>query len=33
MTKKLYAVLAKLGGEKLVGPSEVLVPGTFWRAK
>lgn len=31
--QKLYAVLAELGGEKLVGPSKVLAPGTFWRAK
>lgn len=30
--EKLYTVLQQLGGEKLVGPSEVLVPGTFWRA-
>ena len=27
---KLYAVLAKLGGEELVGGSPVLVDGTFW---
>ncbi|MDX3924530.1 MAG: ABC transporter substrate-binding protein [Shinella sp.] len=26
----LYAVLAQLGGEKLVGPSRILMPGTFW---
>ena len=31
--QNLYAVLAELGGEKLVGPSKVLAPGTFWRAK
>jgi NitT/TauT family transport system substrate-binding protein len=28
--RKLYAVLAQLGGEDLVGPSPVLAPGTFW---
>lgn len=27
---KLYAILAKLGGEKLVGQAKELVPGTFW---
>jgi NitT/TauT family transport system substrate-binding protein len=27
---KLYAQLAKLGGEQLVGASETLAPGTFW---
>jgi NitT/TauT family transport system substrate-binding protein len=27
---KLYAVLAELGGEKLVGQAKELVPGTFW---
>ncbi|HEX8375357.1 MAG TPA: ABC transporter substrate-binding protein, partial [Geminicoccaceae bacterium] len=26
----LYRVLAKLGGEKLVGKGETLAPGTFW---
>jgi len=30
---KLYAVLAKLGGPKLVGPAETLEPGTFWGAE
>lgn len=30
--EKLYAVLMKLGGEKLVGPSPKLMPGTFWGA-
>ncbi|WP_374591237.1 ABC transporter substrate-binding protein [Ciceribacter sp. RN22] len=29
----LYAVLADLGGEKLVGSSKTLMPGTYWRAK
>jgi NitT/TauT family transport system substrate-binding protein len=27
---KLYAILADLGGEKLVGQAKELVPGTFW---
>ena len=27
---KLFAVLAGLGGEKLVGPGQELAPGTFW---
>jgi NitT/TauT family transport system substrate-binding protein len=27
---QLYAVLAELGGEELVGSSPVLVDGTFW---
>ena len=27
---QLFAVLADLGGEKLVGPSKGLMPGTFW---
>lgn len=27
---KLYAILAELGGEKLVGNATELVPGTFW---
>ncbi len=26
----LYRVLAKIGGEKLVGPSPKMMPGTFW---
>jgi NitT/TauT family transport system substrate-binding protein len=26
----LYAILADLGGEKLVGPSPVMAPGTYW---
>jgi NitT/TauT family transport system substrate-binding protein len=26
----LYRVLARLGGEKLVGKGEALAPGTFW---
>lgn len=26
----LFAELAKLGGEKLVGPSPVMMPGTYW---
>lgn len=29
----LYAALADLGGEKLVGSSKTLMPGTYWRAK
>lgn len=29
--EKLYAVLAKLGGERLVGPGKALAPGTFWK--
>jgi NitT/TauT family transport system substrate-binding protein len=29
---KLYAILARLGGERLVGPAGTLSPGTFWRA-
>ncbi|EME69492.1 putative ABC transporter (substrate-binding protein) [Paramagnetospirillum caucaseum] len=28
--RRLYALLAELGGEELVGPSPVLQPGTFW---
>lgn len=28
--RRLYALLAELGGEDLVGPSPVLQPGTFW---
>ncbi|MGH6762062.1 MAG: ABC transporter substrate-binding protein [Phyllobacterium sp.] len=31
--EKLYTVLAELGGEKLVGPSKVLMSGTFWGAR
>jgi NitT/TauT family transport system substrate-binding protein len=27
---ELYAILAKLGGEKLVGGATELAPGTFW---
>ncbi len=27
----IYAVLAALGGERLVGPAKELAPGTFWR--
>ncbi|MGE0213129.1 MAG: ABC transporter substrate-binding protein [Parvibaculaceae bacterium] len=27
---RLYAVLAAIGGEKLVGPSSTLSPGTYW---
>ena len=27
---KLYQVLAKIGGEKLVGPAAEMAPGTFW---
>ena len=27
---KLFAIMAKLGGEKLVGKSTELAPGTFW---
>ena len=27
---KLFAVLAELGGEKLVGKGTELAPGTFW---
>ncbi len=30
LAAKLYAILAELGGEKLVGPSRELAPGTFW---
>jgi len=29
---RLYAVLAKIGGEKLVGPNATLDPGTFYKA-
>ena len=28
---KLYAVLAELGGPRLVGPATTLAPGTFWK--
>lgn len=27
---RLYAVLAELGGEKLVGPARTMAPGTYW---
>ncbi len=30
---KLYAVLAELGGSRLVGPARTLAPGTFWKEK
>ncbi len=30
LAAKLYAVLAELGGEKLVGPAREIAPGTFW---
>jgi NitT/TauT family transport system substrate-binding protein len=30
---KLYAVLAQLGGSRLVGPATTLAPGTFWKEK
>ncbi|MDZ7603059.1 MAG: ABC transporter substrate-binding protein, partial [Hoeflea sp.] len=26
----LFAVLSELGGEKLVGPSPIMMPGTYW---
>jgi NitT/TauT family transport system substrate-binding protein len=29
---RLYAVLAELGGEKLVGAAREMAPGTYWRA-
>jgi len=29
-TAKVYAILAEIGGEKLVGPAETMTPGTFW---
>ncbi len=29
-TAKVYDILAKLGGDKLVGPSKTMAPGTFW---
>ena len=28
---RLYAVLAREGGARLLGPAPALVPGTFWR--
>nr|WP_246711958.1 ABC transporter substrate-binding protein [Phyllobacterium myrsinacearum] len=31
--EKLYAVLAELGGPRLVGPAATLASGTFWRAR
>ncbi len=27
---KLYAILAEIGGEKLVGPAKEMAPGTYW---
>jgi len=30
--RRLYAVLAQLGGERLVGPSRTMSPGTYWMA-
>lgn len=29
-TAKVYAILAEIGGEKLVGPAKTMTPGTFW---
>jgi NitT/TauT family transport system substrate-binding protein len=29
-TAKVYEILADLGGEKLVGESKTMAPGTFW---
>lgn len=29
-TATIYAILAELGGEQLVGPAETMTPGTFW---
>src|SRR3546814_252639 len=29
-TRKVYDILAELGGEKLVGRSATMAPGTFW---
>jgi NitT/TauT family transport system substrate-binding protein len=29
-TAKVYDILAELGGEKLVGKSKTMAPGTFW---
>ncbi len=31
-TRHIYALLARLGGEKLVGPAREMAPGTFWSA-
>ncbi|WP_321338473.1 ABC transporter substrate-binding protein [Breoghania sp.] len=31
-TRHIYALLARIGGEKLVGPATELAPGTFWSA-
>lgn len=31
--EKLYALLAELGGPRLVGPAITLAPGTFWRTQ
>ncbi|KIL99496.1 ABC transporter substrate-binding protein [Paramagnetospirillum magnetotacticum MS-1] len=31
--EKVFAILARLGGEDLVGPSPILQPGTFWTAR
>ncbi|PTW61983.1 NitT/TauT family transport system substrate-binding protein [Breoghania corrubedonensis] len=31
-TAHIYRLLAKLGGEKLVGPATEMAPGTFWHA-
>ncbi|MGD1877189.1 MAG: ABC transporter substrate-binding protein, partial [Kiloniellaceae bacterium] len=31
-TATVYAFLAELGGDKLVGPAETMAPGTFWPA-
>ncbi|MDJ0931747.1 hypothetical protein [Breoghania sp.] len=31
-TAHIYELLAKLGGEKLVGPAREMAPGTFWSA-
>ena len=29
-SKKLYSILAEIGGKELVGRAEKLSPGTFW---
>lgn len=29
-TARVYAILAKIGGERLVGPAKTMTPGTFW---
>lgn len=29
-TAKVYAILARIGGETLVGPAKTMTPGTFW---